>query len=111
MQVIEECCSPLLADPITSGDAETLAAGFKVLSDPVRLRLLSLIANTPDGEVCACDLTEPIGRSQPTVSHHLSILVGAGLIEREQRGKWAWYRVIPERVQVLRDALSITSPG
>jgi ArsR family transcriptional regulator len=73
--------------------------------------LLSLIANTPDGEVCACDLTEPIGRSQPTVSHHLSILVGAGLIEREQRGKWAWYRVIPERVQVLRDALSITSPG
>jgi ArsR family transcriptional regulator len=111
MQVIEECCSPLLADPITKGDAETLAAGFKVLSDPVRLRLLSLIANTPGGEVCPCDLTEPIGRSQPTVSHHLSILVGAGLIEREQRGKWAWYRVAPERVGVLRDALSITSPG
>jgi ArsR family transcriptional regulator len=111
MRVIEECCSPLLADPITVGDAETLAAGFKVLSDPVRLRLLSLIANTPEGEVCACDLTEPIGRSQPTVSHHLSILVGAGLIEREQRGKWAWYRLVPGRVQVLRDALSITSPA
>ncbi len=109
MQAIEECCTPLLVDPIDSADAETLAAGFKVLSDPVRLRLLSLIANTPDGEVCACDLSDPVGRSQPTVSHHLSILVGAGLIEREQRGKWAWYRVVPDRVQVLRDALSSTS--
>jgi ArsR family transcriptional regulator len=107
VQVIEECCSPLLVDPIEVSEAETLAAGFKVLSDPVRLRLLSLIANTPGGEVCACDLTEPVGRSQPTVSHHLSILVGAGLVEREQRGKWAWYRVVPERVEVLRGALSL----
>jgi ArsR family transcriptional regulator len=109
MQLVEECCSPLLVDPISSADAEALAAGFKVLSDPVRLRLLSLIANTPGGEVCACDLTEPVGRSQPTVSHHLSILVGAGLIEREQRGKWAWYRLVPERVGVLRDALSLSA--
>jgi ArsR family transcriptional regulator len=107
MQIIEECCSPLLEDPIGVTEAETLAAGFKVLSDPVRLRLLSLIANAPGGEVCACDLTEPVGRSQPTVSHHLSILVGAGLVEREQRGKWAWYRVVPERVEVLRGALSL----
>jgi ArsR family transcriptional regulator len=109
MEVIEECCSPLLVDPISNSDAETLAAGFKVLSDPVRLRLLSLIANEPGGEVCACDLTAPVERSQPTVSHHLSILVGAGLIEREQRGKWAWYRVVPERVEVLRGALSLAS--
>ena len=109
MQLVEECCSPLLVDPISSADAEALAAGFKVLSDPVRLRLLSLIANTPGGEVCACDLTEPVGRSQPTVSHHLSILVGAGLIEREQRGKWAWYRLVPERVGVFRDALSLSA--
>lgn len=99
----------MLADPITGPDAEVLAAGFKVLSDPVRLRLLSLIANVPDGEVCACDLTEPVGRSQPTVSHHLSILTGAGLIEREQRGKWAWYRAVPERIAVLRDALGPAS--
>jgi ArsR family transcriptional regulator len=110
MQIVEECCSPLLVDPISSTDAETLAAGFKVLADPVRLRLLSLIANTPGGEVCACDLTEPVGRSQPTVSHHLSILAGAGLIEREQRGKWAWYRVVPERVEILRSALSLSTP-
>jgi ArsR family transcriptional regulator len=109
MKVIEECCSPLLVDPISITDAESLAAGFKVLSDPVRLRLLSLIANAPEGEVCACDLAEPVGRSQPTVSHHLSILVGAGLIAREQRGKWAWYRVVPERVEVLRGALSLAS--
>jgi ArsR family transcriptional regulator len=110
MQIIEECCSPLLLDPISNSDAETLAAGFKVLSDPVRIRLLSLIANAPGGEVCACDLTEPVGRSQPTVSHHLSILAGAGLIEREQRGKWAWYRVVPERVEVLSAALSLPTP-
>jgi ArsR family transcriptional regulator len=109
MQVVDECCSPLLADPISSSDAETLAAGFNVLADPVRLRLLSLIATTPGGEVCACDLTEPAGRSQPTVSHHLAILTGAGLIEREQRGKWARYRVVPHRVGVLRDALTVAS--
>jgi ArsR family transcriptional regulator len=108
MEILEECCSPLLVDPISPADADTMAAGFKVLSDPVRLRLLSLIANTPGGEVCACDLSEPVGRSQPTVSHHLSILAGAGLVEREQRGKWAWYKVVPERVEVLRDALSVT---
>jgi ArsR family transcriptional regulator, arsenate/arsenite/antimonite-responsive transcriptional repressor len=107
MRAIEECCSPLLVDPLSTADAETLAAGFKVLSDPVRLRLLSLIANTPGGEVCACDLTGPVGRSQPTVSHHLSILADAGLVEREQRGKWAWYRVVPERVEILQTALAI----
>ena len=110
MQTIEDCCSPLLVDTITAAEAETLAAGFKVLSDPVRLRLLSLIANIPDGEVCVCNLIEPVGRSQPTVSHHLSILVNSGLIEREQRGKWAWYKVNPERVEVLRTALSDRSP-
>ena len=71
-----------------------------------RLRLLSLIANAPDGEMCACDVTAPVGRSQPTVSHHLSILTDAGLLAREQRGKWAWFRVVPERLSVLRDALT-----
>ncbi len=103
MQIIETCCSPLLAEPITTEEAETLALGFKALADPIRLRLLSLIAD--QGEVCVCDLTEPVGRSQPTVSHHLSILVSAGLLQREQRGKWAWYKAVPERVAILRDAL------
>lgn len=107
VKVIETCCEPVLAEAIAPGDAEELAAGFKVLADPVRLRILSLIATSPEGEVCACDLVEPVGRSQPTVSHHLSILAEAGLLTREQRGKWAWFRVVPERVSVLRDALAL----
>lgn len=103
---IEDCCAPLTEEIIDASQAETLATGFRVLSDPVRLRLLSLIANAPGGEVCVCDLIEPAGRSQPTVSHHLSILVDSGLVRRQQRGKWAWFRVVPERLSVLRDVLT-----
>jgi ArsR family transcriptional regulator len=106
VQLIEECCDPVLAEPLAAGEAETLAAGFKVLADPTRLRLLSLIANAPEGEMCACDLTAPVRRSQPTVSHHLSVLTDAGLLDREQRGKWAWFRVVPDRLAVLRNALT-----
>ena len=106
VQPIEYCCDPVLVEPLEEAEAETLAAGFRVLADPTRLRLLSLIANAPDGEMCACDVTAPVGRSQPTVSHHLSILTDAGLLAREQRGKWAWFRVVPERLAVLRDALT-----
>ncbi len=101
VQPIEYCCDPVLVEPLEEAEAETLAAGFRVLADPTRLRLLSLIANAPDGEMCACDVTAPVGRSQPTVSHHLSILTDAGLLAREQRGKWAWFRVVPERLAVL----------
>lgn len=103
---IQSCCEPVLAEALNDGDAEELAAGFKVLADPVRLRLLSLIANAPSGEMCACDLVEPTGRTQPTVSHHLTILTDAGLVSREQRGKWAYFRVEPGRVAILRDALA-----
>lgn len=103
----EPCCAPLLSEPLASADAVTMAADFKVLADPVRLQLLSLIASTPEGEMCACDLTEPVGRSQPTVSHHLSILTEAGFLEREQRGRWAWFRVVPDRLAVLREALVV----
>lgn len=71
---------------------------FSALADPARLRLLSLISSAPDGEVCGCDLVEPIGRSQPTVSHHLKILHEAGLVEREKRGVWVWYRAVPSRL-------------
>jgi ArsR family transcriptional regulator len=102
---IQACCEPVLAEPLDGGDAAELAAGFKVLADPVRLQLLSLIANSSSGEMCACDLVEPTGRTQPTVSHHLTILTDAGLLSREQRGKWAYFRVVPERVAILRDAL------
>ena len=105
VKTIEACCQPLLAGALTEDEAEELAAAFKVLADPARLRLLSLVAAAPAGEACACDLTEPLGRTQPTVSHHLSVLVDAGLLTREKRGKWAWFRPVPERLAVLRDAL------
>jgi ArsR family transcriptional regulator, arsenate/arsenite/antimonite-responsive transcriptional repressor len=103
---IEPCCQPLMAQPLSGEEAEVLAAGFRVLSDPVRLRLLSMIANAPAGEVCACDLAGPLDRSQPTISHHLAVLTAAGLLSREQRGRWAWFEVVPERLDVLRSALA-----
>ncbi|MBA2336513.1 MAG: winged helix-turn-helix transcriptional regulator [Acidimicrobiia bacterium] len=104
------CCSPVLEEPLSAAGAGELADGFKVLADPIRLRLLSLIATAPDGEVCACELAEPVGRSQPTVSHHLSVLVDAGMLVREQRGRWAWFRAVPERIGVLRAALEFADP-
>jgi ArsR family transcriptional regulator, arsenate/arsenite/antimonite-responsive transcriptional repressor len=104
---IESCCEPVLTSALSAEEADQLAAAFKLLSDPIRLRLLSLIANASGGEACACDLTEPLDRSQPTVSHHLSALTSAGLLEREQRGRWAYYRVASDRVQVLQDALAL----
>lgn len=100
---ITNCCGPVLAAPLDERAADELAAAFKVIADPVRLRLLSLIAQA--GEICACDLVVPIGKSQPTISHHMSVLADAGLVHREKRGKWAWYSVAPDRLAVLRDAL------
>lgn len=105
-QSIEACCTPVTAGALDEDQAVELAAVFKVLADPARLRLLSMVAAAPPGEACACDLVEPVGRSQPTVSHHLSLLVDAGLLERERRGKWAWYRVVPERLATIREALA-----
>jgi ArsR family transcriptional regulator len=107
VKAIAACCEPVLTDTLGEDEATELAAAFKVLADPARLRLLSLIANAPGGEGCACDLIGPLGRSQPTVSHHLSVLTDAGLVTREKRGRWAWYRVVPERLAVLRDALTV----
>jgi ArsR family transcriptional regulator len=104
-QPTEVCCAPLTAGALTEDEADELAGLLKVLADPARLRLLSLVAAAEAGEACACDLVEPVGRSQPTVSHHLSLLVDAGLLTREKRGRWAWYRVVPERLAGLRDAL------
>jgi ArsR family transcriptional regulator len=106
MQIEEQsCCAPLLAAPLGEGDAEQLAHGFHALADPARLRLLSMIAAQPDGEVCACELVEPLGKSQPTVSHHLKVLFEAGLVDREKRGTWVWYRVVPGRLAALRGVL------
>jgi ArsR family transcriptional regulator len=93
----------VLDAPLKERDAKELASAFAALSDPVRLRLLSLIA--AEGEMCACDLVEPVGKSQPTVSHHLKVLLEAGLVERDRRGTWMWYRVVPARLGQLREVL------
>jgi ArsR family transcriptional regulator len=106
LQEIEACCPPLLAEPLSERDAESLADALQVLADPARLRLLSLIASCPGSEACGCDLTAPVGLSQPTVSHHLNVLHDAGLLERERRGKWVFYKVRPEPLASLRTALS-----
>lgn len=108
LSTIEACCEPVLVQALDQSEAEQLAAAFKLLADPIRLRVLSLVANAPGGEMCACELPDVMGRSQPTVSHHLSMLTDAGLLTREQRGKWAWFRVDRERVAVLRDALDLS---
>ena len=99
------CCQPLLAAPLDADDAGELAQAFKALADPVRLRLLSLIAAAPEGTACSCDLEAPVGKSQSTVSHHLSILADAGLITKEKVGRWVNCVVVPERLAQLRDAL------
>jgi ArsR family transcriptional regulator len=102
----ETCCPRVLAAPLGEEEAERLASALGVLADPTRLRLLSLIGSQPEG-VCVCDLTEPVGLSQPTVSHHLKVLMDAGLLDREQRGRWAFYRLDPDRLAFVRDALSV----
>ena len=98
--------SPLAGEPIERADAERLAGVLKALADPARLRLLSLIQSAPDGEACVCDLTAPLGLSQPTVSHHLRILTEAGLLEREKRGVWAYYRLVPAAIATIADLLT-----
>lgn len=100
------CCASVLAEPLGEDDAVEVAKGFAALADPARLRLLSLIAVQETGEVCACDLVEPLGKSQPTVSHHLKVLFDAGLVTREKRGTWVWYSVVPERLAQLRAVLA-----
>jgi ArsR family transcriptional regulator len=102
---VAAACPPLLAGPLATDEADALAGALKVLADPARLRLLSLIQAQPDHEACVCHLTEPLGLTQPTVSHHLKVLLHAGLVEREQRGSWAFFRVVPDQLQVLRDLL------
>jgi ArsR family transcriptional regulator len=100
-----ECCPPLLAAPLAESDAEDLAAVFAALADPVRLRLLSLVADA--GEVCSCNLLEPLGKAQPTVSHHTKVLAEAGLICGEKRGRWVWWRIVPERLDAVRESLAL----
>lgn len=100
----EACCAPLLSGELSAGDAEDLARVFAALADPVRLRCFNLIAAA--GECCSCDLEGPLERSQPTVSHHTKALADAGLIAGEKRGRWTYWRVVPERVEAVRAALA-----
>lgn len=97
--------------PLSEREAEQLARALRVLAEPARLRLMSLIGGQPDGEACVCDLTLPLGLSQPTVSHHLKVLAEAGLVEREQRGRWAFYRVRREPMRALSAAIAAPSPA
>ena len=95
------CCPNGLVEPLERDDAESLATLLKAVSDPTRLQLLALIRATESGEACVCDLTAPLGLTQPTVSHHLMVLTDAGLLRREKRATWAWYTVVPERLEQI----------
>ena len=105
------CCAPLAHQPLDSATASTLARRLRALADPTRLQLVSLVAASDDGEMCMCDLVEPVGLSQPTVSHHLRILVEAGLLSRDKRGVWAYYRVVPGALDALADVLRTSGRG
>ena len=95
-----ECCAPLAASVLGDGEAEATAELFRALADPARVRIVNVIA-TADEPVCACNLYEPVGLAQPTVSHHLKKLVDVGLLEREQRGKWAYFSLKRDAVEKL----------
>ncbi len=100
------CCAPLAESPLGADDAERLARSLKALADPARLRILSLIAASADGEVCVCELPGPLGLSQPTVSHHLKVLTDAGFLDRSKRGTWAYYRLIPGALDAVTSPLA-----
>ena len=100
------CCAPLVRRPLSAVEAADLSRVLKAIADPARLRLLSLVAAHAGGEACVCDLTEPLDLSQPTVSHHLKVLVDAGLLTREKRGVWAYYALVPGALDVLAGVLS-----
>jgi ArsR family transcriptional regulator, arsenate/arsenite/antimonite-responsive transcriptional repressor len=106
--IVASCCRPVLQARLKKADAEDLAAAFKVLADPARLRLLSLIAARDGGE-CVCNLTRPLGLTQPTVSHHLKVMHEAGILERERRGTWVFYSVNSGALEALRAALAPSS--
>jgi ArsR family transcriptional regulator, arsenate/arsenite/antimonite-responsive transcriptional repressor len=102
---VNECCPSVLSAPLDAADAAALATAFTALSDPVRLRVLSMLADASGGEVCVCDFVDPLGKSQPTISHHLKILSEAGLVQGEKRGRWVWYSLNRGRLAELRAAI------
>ena len=105
----DECCSPLLREPLTASQAADLAFILKALADPTRLRLVSMVAARAGGEACVCDLIDPLGLTQPTISHHLKILVDAGIFTRDKRGKWAYYALVPGALDAVSAVLGRAS--
>ncbi|KXP01899.1 winged helix-turn-helix transcriptional regulator [Tsukamurella tyrosinosolvens] len=104
-------CSPLVREPLSEGQSVDLAAVFKALADPIRLRLFSLIASHEGGEACVCDISPAVDVSQPTISHHLKVLKAAGLLESERRASWVYYRVIPDVLSSLAGILQSGEPA
>jgi len=104
---IEECCVSVLEAPLPDAEARSLAATLRVLADPARLRLVSVIATQPGQEACVCNLTAPVGLSQPTVSHHLKLLNEAGVLDREQRGRWVYYSIRPGALDRVASVFSL----
>ncbi|WP_374760026.1 ArsR/SmtB family transcription factor [Micromonospora humidisoli] len=103
------CCAPMVTEALTEDAAAGLARGFKALGDPVRLRLLSLIAARAGGEVCVCELTDAFTLTGPTISHHLKVLREAGLIDCQRRGTWVYYWIVPTRLAVLSQLLDVSA--
>ena len=102
---LASCCAPLTREPLEERTAESLARSLRALADPARLRILSMVAAHADGEACVCDLTEPLGLAQPTVSHHLKVLLDAGYLTRTKRGTWAYYRLVPGALDTVSTLL------
>lgn len=103
----QECCevTPLVAGPLTAAAAEEIALRLKALADPVRLRLFHAVASHAGGEACVCDVSEGLDVTQPTISHHLKVLRGAGLLTAQRRGSWVYYAVVPDALRALTDSL------
>src|SRR2546430_15480006 len=115
MRLIQEidqtCCAPLVGSVLSETEADRLAQALRVIADPARLRLVSLVAASEGGESCVCDLTDRLDLGQPTGSHHLKVLTDAGVLRREKRGRWAYYRIEPEPLELLRGALDPGAVG
>jgi len=103
------CCSPLSVQPMTIEQAEQVAPLMKALADPVRLRLMSLVASHEGGEACMCDLTDAFELSQPTITHHMKVLHEAGLVDRDKRGVWVYYRVRPQALAAIGTLIGCTT--
>lgn len=110
MTSLDDCCAALGESPLSAEDAQQVARRLKALADPGRLRLVSLLLASEGQEACTCDLTEPLGLSQPTVSHHLKKLAQAGIVVGERRGVWTYYRVVPDALRAIADVLVTPVP-